>query len=71
MTNLGRALAAYQQKHDVENRAMADAIGISASTLSRIKNGSMPDADGFAKVIVWLVAPTTAGSAGGSNGPFA
>ena len=54
MTNLGMALSAYQQKHDVENRDMAKAIGISASTLSRIKTGTMPDAIGFARIVVWL-----------------
>ncbi len=54
MTNLGLALAAYQQKHDAENRAMAKEIGISASTLSRIKSGTMPDAAGFGKILLWL-----------------
>lgn len=54
MTRLGLALASYQQKHDVENRAMAKGIGISASTLSRIKGGTMPDAIGLAKIVLWL-----------------
>lgn len=54
MTRLGLVLAAYQQKRDVENRDMAKEIGISASTLSRIKGGTMPDALGFAKIVAWL-----------------
>ena len=54
MTRLGKALAAYQQKFDMENRTMAKEIGISASTLSRIKQGTMPDAIGFAKIVRWL-----------------
>lgn len=54
MTNLALALAAYQQKHDIENREMAKQIGISPATLSRIKGGTMPDAAGFAKIISWL-----------------
>lgn len=54
LTRLGLALEAYQQKHDVENRCMAREIGISASTLSRIKFGTMPDARGLAKIILWL-----------------
>lgn len=54
MTRLGLALAAYQQKHDVENLSMAREIGISASTLSRIKSGTMPDALGMAKIMLWL-----------------
>ncbi len=54
MTNLGLALAAYQQKHDIGNGAMAKQIGINASTLSRIKGGTMPDADGMAKLMMWF-----------------
>jgi hypothetical protein len=54
MTRLGLALAAYQQKLDIENREMAAEIGIPASTLSRIKGGTMPDALGMAKIIMWL-----------------
>lgn len=56
MTRLGLALAAYQQKYDEENRSMAKAIGISASTLSRIKSGTMPDALGMAKIMLWLAS---------------
>jgi predicted transcriptional regulator len=54
MTNLGMALAAFQQKHDIENREMAKQIGIPPSTLSRIKGGTMPDALGMAKIMLWL-----------------
>lgn len=56
MTKLGLALSAYQQKYDMENREMAKEIGISASTLSRIKSGTMPDALGMAKIIMWLAS---------------
>jgi hypothetical protein len=54
MTRLGAVLEAYQQKHDIENRTMAAEIGISASGLSRIKGGTMPDARGMAKIMLWL-----------------
>ena len=54
MTNLGIALAAYQHEKRMENRAMAKQIGISQSTLSRIKNGAMPDAIGFTKIMKWM-----------------
>jgi len=54
VTRLGLVLAAYQQKHDVENRAMAKQIGIGPSTLSRIKGGTMPDARAMAKIFLWL-----------------
>ena len=54
MTNLANMLTAYQQKHDVENREMARQIGIGASTLTRLKQGKLPDADGLAKIILWM-----------------
>jgi hypothetical protein len=54
MTRLGLAITAYQQKHNIGNYTMAYEIGISASTLSRIKGGTMPDALGFAKIVIWL-----------------
>ena len=54
MTNLGNMITAFQQKHDVENREMARQIGINASTLSRLKQGKLPDAEGLAKIILWM-----------------
>lgn len=66
MTRLGESLCAYQQKRDIENRHMAQEIGISASTLSRIKGGTMPDAHGLAKIILWLVSPAK-GEAGSTE----
>jgi len=60
MTNLGMALAAFQQKHDVENREMAKQIGIPASTLSRVKGGTLPDALGMAKIMLWLATDKSA-----------
>ncbi len=58
MTRLGMALEAYQRKFDIENRQMAKEIGISASSLSRIKSGTMPDALGMAKILLWLSTGT-------------
>jgi hypothetical protein len=57
MTKLGLALAAYQQKYDLQNGHMAKEIGISGPMLSRIKGGTMPDAKGLAKIILWLSTP--------------
>jgi DNA-binding Xre family transcriptional regulator len=54
MTELAKALAAYQQKYDVEGKELAASIGIEESTLTRIKQGRMPDARGLAKIIAWL-----------------
>ena len=46
---------AYQHETmTLRTARMAKAIGISASTLSRIKAGTMPDAIGFARIVVWL-----------------
>jgi hypothetical protein len=53
-TNLGLALAAYQQKYDVQNGAMAREIGIAGPTLSRIKSGTMPDSKSLLKILNWL-----------------
>ena len=55
MTNLGLIILAFQQKHDVRNDVMAKQIGIGASTLSRVKQGTLPDAEGLAKIILWMV----------------
>ncbi len=53
-TNLGLAITAYQQKYDVRNDVMAKQIGIHASTLSRLKAGTLPDAEGLARIMLWL-----------------
>lgn len=57
---LGLVLAAYQQKHDVDGKALAAEIGINESTLTRIKQDKMPDAVGFAKIIWWLTSKRSA-----------
>lgn len=54
MTHLGQVITAYQQKFGVEGKSLARRIGIAESTLTRIKQGKMPDAYGFAKIVVWL-----------------
>lgn len=54
MTNLAKMLSAYQGKYDIAGKDLAKEIGIAASTLTRIKQGKMPDADGFAKIIMWM-----------------
>lgn len=55
MTNLAKTIAAYQQKHDVSAKTMAADLGFSASTLTRLKQGLMPDAAGILKIMNWLV----------------
>lgn len=55
MTNLAMALRAYQQKLDLDGKAMAKAIGIGESTYTRICQGIGPDAQNLMKVMVWLL----------------
>ncbi|MCU1340283.1 MAG: hypothetical protein JWO19_5864 [Bryobacterales bacterium] len=55
MTNLGLALAAYQQKFDIANGRMAKEIGITGSSLSRIKGGQIPEGTSMAKIMLWLL----------------
>ena len=55
MTNLAVALSAYQQKLDIQGKDLAKAIGVHQSTLTRFKQGKMPDADGMVKLLVWLL----------------
>jgi len=55
MAPLGMMLTAYQQKYDVDARGLAKRIGISESTLCRVKQGKMPDAEGLALIIAWMV----------------
>lgn len=52
---LGKVIAAYQQKFDIEGKVMAREIGIAESTLTRVKQGRLPDADGLVKIIAWLM----------------
>lgn len=49
---LGARLAERRRPRGV--RAVAEEIGISPATLSRIENGHMPDLETFAKVCDWL-----------------
>ena len=51
---LGEMLIAYQQKYDVDGKFLAEKIGISESSLTRIKQGKSPDARGLAKIINWM-----------------
>lgn len=55
MTNLGMALTAYMQKHDASGKKLAKAIGIGESTLTRMRQGLMPDATGLLRVLAWFM----------------
>ena len=51
---LGKMISAYQMKHDLEARELAAEIGISQSSLSRIKRGKSLSAHSLAKIILWM-----------------
>ncbi|MEM7213289.1 MAG: helix-turn-helix transcriptional regulator [Pseudomonadota bacterium] len=57
---LGLMITAYQQKHDIESKDLADQIGISVSSLSHIRSGKSPNAAGLVKIITWMTASEAA-----------
>ncbi len=55
---LGRAVRRKREQLSASLRDVADATGVSASTLSRIENGTgKPDADNIARLTTWLDVP--------------
>ncbi|HZS08660.1 MAG TPA: helix-turn-helix domain-containing protein [Blastocatellia bacterium] len=57
-SELGRAIKRKREEMKMSLRAVAQVTGVSASTLSRIENGSVqPDADNLARLAAWLNIP--------------
>lgn len=55
---LGNAIRRRREQHSLSLRDVADETGVSASTLSRIENGTgKPDADNIARLAAWLDMP--------------
>lgn len=55
---LGNAIRRRREQHGMSLRDLADETGVSASTLSRIENGTgKPDADNIARLAAWLDMP--------------
>ncbi|MGB7069874.1 MAG: helix-turn-helix transcriptional regulator [Pyrinomonadaceae bacterium] len=55
---LGRAVKRRREELSLSLRDVADLTGVSASTLSRIENGTgKPDADNIARLTGWLDMP--------------
>lgn len=55
---LGRAIRRKRESQGLSLRDVADETGVSASTLSRIENGTgKPDADNIARLTSWLDVP--------------
>ncbi len=55
---LGRSVRRRREEMDLSLRDVANETGVSASTLSRIENGTgKPDADNIARLTSWLNVP--------------
>src|SRR5215475_2641827 len=55
---LGSAVRRRREQQNLSLRDVADQTGVSASTLSRIENGTgKPDADNIARLTSWLNMP--------------
>src|SRR5256885_271829 len=55
---LGNAVRRRREQQGLSLRDVADKTGVSASTLSRIENGTgKPDADNIARLTAWLDVP--------------
>ncbi|HET6862153.1 MAG TPA: helix-turn-helix transcriptional regulator, partial [Pyrinomonadaceae bacterium] len=55
---LGRSVKRKREQLSLSLRDVADVTGVSASTLSRIENGTgKPDADNIARLTSWLDVP--------------
>ena len=55
---LGRSIRRKREEMGLSLRDVADETGVSASTLSRIENGTgKPDADNIARLTAWLDVP--------------
>src|SRR5207248_7098202 len=55
---LGNAIRRRREQKALSLRDVADETGVSASTLSRIENGTgKPDADNIARLTAWLDVP--------------
>src|SRR5260370_9898469 len=57
-SELGGAVRRRREQQGLSLRDVADETGVSASTLSRIENGTgKPDADNIARLAAWLDMP--------------
>jgi transcriptional regulator with XRE-family HTH domain len=65
---LGRAIKRHRDELKMSLRDVADEIDVSASTLSRIENGTgKPDADNIARITRWLDMPVDRVMSGKGN----
>jgi len=56
-TRLGDALRAERRRRRLSLRDLADEIGVSFNTLSRIERGHVPELKTYDRIVKWLGAP--------------
>src|SRR5690242_8320216 len=54
---LGEALKAERRRRRLSLRDLADEVGVSFNTLSRVERGYLPDLTNYNRIIAWLRAP--------------
>lgn len=55
MSNLAQLIKQYRWACKIGVRELANDIGVSAATISRIENGEMPDGNTLRKILIWLL----------------
>ncbi|MBA3916444.1 MAG: helix-turn-helix transcriptional regulator [Acidobacteriales bacterium] len=56
---LGELLRAQRRRRKLALRDLADEIGVSFNTLSRVERGHLPDLTNYERIVSWLHAPDT------------
>jgi transcriptional regulator with XRE-family HTH domain len=54
---LGDALRAERRRRRMSLRDLADEIGVSFNTLSRVERGHLPDLTNYNRIVTWLSSP--------------
>lgn len=54
---LGDALRAERRRRRLSLRDLADEIGVSFNTLSRVERGHLPDLTNYNRIVAWLSTP--------------
>lgn len=54
---LGESLKAERQRRQLSLRDLADQIGVSFNTLSRVERGHLPDLKNYDRIVRWLDSP--------------
>jgi transcriptional regulator with XRE-family HTH domain len=54
---LGHTLRTARRRQHMSLRDLADLIGVSVNTLSRVERGQMPDLKNYQRIVEWLEVP--------------